>query len=146
MLPPSTQPRSRLRRRHERFNIEVPIRGAVELADELQGALFIGGDAIGAGLEMLIVGDKSAPPVVEIFIKSEMNRSCDSKSFSVKAQPAFSIVRVAYEDLPVGLLLKSFGHVIIFPTPAPEDSCHIELGGLFVEDLIRRLGWSRENR
>ena len=24
-------------------------------------------------------------------------------------------------------------------TPAPEDSCHIELGGLFVEDLIRRL-------
>ena len=85
MLPPSTQPRSRLRRRHERFNIEVPIRGAVELADELQGALFIGGDAIGAGLEMLIVGDKSVPPVIEIFIEREMNRSCDSKSFSAKA-------------------------------------------------------------
>ena len=67
------------------------------------------------------------------------NRSCDSKGVSVKAQPALSIVRVAYEDLPVGLLLKSFRHVIIFPTPAPEDSCHIELGGLFVEDLIRRL-------
>ena len=54
----------------ERFNIEVPIRGAVELADELQGALFIGGDAIGAGLEMLIVGDKSVPPVIEVFIEN----------------------------------------------------------------------------
>ena len=72
-----------------------------------------------------------------------MNWSRDSKSFSVKAQPAFPIVRVAYEDLPVGLLLKSFGHVIIFPTPASEDSCHIELGGLFVEDLIRRLGFGK---
>ena len=82
MLPPSTQPRSRLRRIYERFNIEVHIRGAVELADELQGALFIGGDAIGAGLEMLIVGDKSVPPVVEVFIKREMNRSCDSKGVS----------------------------------------------------------------
>ena len=53
----------------ERFNIEVPIRGAVELADELQGALFIGGDAIGAGLEMLIVGDKSVP----LLLKSSSN-------------------------------------------------------------------------
>ena len=49
------------------------------------------------------------------------------------------LVSVRYEDLPVGLLLKSFRHVIILPTPAPEDSCHIELGGLFMKDLIRRL-------
>ena len=127
----------------ERFNQEVPIRGAVELADELQGALFIWGDAMGAGLKMLIVGDKSVPPVVEVFIKREMNRCCDSKSCSVKTQPTLSIVRVPYEDLTVGLLLKSFGHVIILPTPAPEDSCHIELGGLFVEDLIRRLVFAK---
>ena len=59
-----------LRRRHRTFQHRGPYQRVVELADELQGALFIGGDAIGAGLEMLIVGDKSVPPVIEVFIEN----------------------------------------------------------------------------
>ena len=83
---------------------------------------------MGAGLKMLIVGDKSVPPVVEVFIKREMNRCCDSKSCSVKTQPTLSIVRVPYEDLTVGLLLKSFGHVIILQHQLPKTLAILSLG------------------